>query len=242
MLEITSHRNGEILNYKHGRESADSLLIELRGLADPQSRVTVNGMAVARCDREFRAEVPLRSKVNKVTVSAKDKFGERTQTITLVWDKASFKRYTVRIDDNCFFMTDLAREKPARLFDHFYLKGLKELHEKYGSKFILKCFFRNEHDSFSCSIDLECERGVLIACSRSFKEADVVAVEELPSVKADPDGWSDVEDLLMIDRLHYLAVKVAERVMNHLILSFHFIPFDVEASCQIEVVFFSCLI
>ena len=143
MLEITSHRNGEILNYKHGRETADALMIEVRGIADPQSRVTVNGLPAVRCDREFRAEVPLKSRINTVTASAKDKFGERTQSIVLVWDKASFKRYAVRIDDNCFFMTDLARQKPARLFDHFYLNGLKKLHEKYGSKFILKCsFFR----------------------------------------------------------------------------------------------------
>ena len=107
MLEITSHRNGEILNYKHGRETADALLIEVRGIADPQSRVTVNGIPAVRHDREFIAEVPLRNKINRVTASARDKFGERTQTITLVWDKASFKRYAVRIDDNCFFLRDL---------------------------------------------------------------------------------------------------------------------------------------
>ena len=78
MLEITSHRNGEILNYKHGRESADALVITVRGIADPQSRVLVNGIAAARCDREFVADVPLTQKINTVTVSAKDKFGERT--------------------------------------------------------------------------------------------------------------------------------------------------------------------
>ncbi|MBQ7651653.1 MAG: hypothetical protein IJS15_11885, partial [Victivallales bacterium] len=153
MLEITSHRNGEILNYKHGKESAGELLIEVRGLAAPQSKVSVNGIVAKRCDREFWAEVPLTAKVNTITAVAKDKYGERTQSIKLVWDKASFKRYAVRIDDNCFFMTDLARQRPARLFDHFYLKGIKELHEKYGSKFILKCFFRNDHDPEHFTID-----------------------------------------------------------------------------------------
>lgn len=153
MLEITSHRNGEILNYKHGKESSDSLLIEVSGIADPQSLVTVNGAPARRIDRQFFAQVPLTQKINKVTACARDKFGERTQSITLVWDKASFKRYAVRIDDNCFFFTDLAREKPARLFDHFYLKGLKDLHEKYGSKFILKCFFRNDHDPEHFTLD-----------------------------------------------------------------------------------------
>ncbi len=153
MLEITSHRNGEILNYKHGKESAGELLIVVRGIADPQSKVSVNGIVAKRCDRDFWTEVPLTAKVNTITAVAKDKYGERTQSIKLVWDKASFKRYAVRIDDNCFFMTDLARQRPARLFDHFYLKGIKELHEKYGSKFILKCFFRNDHDAEHFTIE-----------------------------------------------------------------------------------------
>ena len=153
MLEITSHRNGEILNSKHGKETPDALLIVVQGIATPQSTVTVNGIAAERCDRSFRAEIPLTQKINRVTATAKDKFGERTQTITLVWDKASFKRYAMRIDDNCFFMTDLARQRPSRLFDHFYLKGIKALHEKYGSKFILKCFFRNDHDPHHFTLD-----------------------------------------------------------------------------------------
>ena len=146
MLEITSHRNGEILNSRHGRESAGELLIVVRGLASVQSHVTVNGLPARRNDREFIAEIPLQHKINRVTVKAKDKFGERTQTIVLVWDKGSFKRYTVRIDDNSFVFTDLQKQKYDSLFDHFYLKGLKELHEKYGSKFILKCFYENAHD------------------------------------------------------------------------------------------------
>ena len=153
MLEITSHRNGEILNHKHGRESATELQIEVRGIADPQSRVTVNGQPAVRHDREFVATVALRDKINRVTAAARDKFGERTQTITLVWDKASFKRYAVRIDDNSFFLTDLAREQPRRLFDHFYLNGLKRLHDRYGSKFILKCFYRNDHDAEKFTLD-----------------------------------------------------------------------------------------
>ena len=107
MLEITSHRNGEVLNHTHGRETAEALTIVVRGIADPQSLVTVNGLPTFRHDRQFFVEVPLRERINRVTACAHDKFGERTQTIVLVWDKASFKRYTVRIDDNSFFFTDL---------------------------------------------------------------------------------------------------------------------------------------
>ena len=167
MLEITSHRNGELLNARHGKETSTELLITIRGIASVQSTVTVNGIAAIRYDREFFAEVPLREKINRVTVRAKDKFGERTQTIVLVWDKNSFKRYTVRIDDNSFFFTDLAKKKYDSLWDHFYLKGLKDLHEKYGSKFILKCFYENAHDPDKTTLAQvpDCYRGEFEACS-----------------------------------------------------------------------------
>ena len=147
MLEITSHRNGELLTARNGKESSESLAITIRGIASPQSTVTVNGIRAERNDREFSAEIQLKEKINLVTVKSRDKFGERTMSITLVWDKASYKRYAVRIDDNIFFFTDLAREKPKSLFDHFYMKELKKLHETYGSKFILKCFYSNDHDT-----------------------------------------------------------------------------------------------
>jgi len=153
MLEITSFRNGEILNHRHGRESAGGLEIEVRGVASPQSKVTVNGIAAQRNDREFSAKIMLTEKINRITALAKDKFGELARTITLVYDKNSFLRYTVRIDDNSFFFGEVARQKPARLFDHFYLAGLKKLHEKYGTKFILKCFFRNDHDPEKFTLD-----------------------------------------------------------------------------------------
>lgn len=146
MLEITSHRNGEVLNHNLGKETEDALEIVLQGIADPQSFVTVNGIPAEKHDRNFTANLKLTQKINKVTVNAHDKFGDRSQTITLVWDKSSYKRYATRIDDNCFFFTDLAREKPKHIMEHFYLAGLKKLHDKYGTKFILKCFYQNAHD------------------------------------------------------------------------------------------------
>ncbi|MBR2372892.1 MAG: hypothetical protein IKA87_01530 [Lentisphaeria bacterium] len=167
MLEITSHRNGELLNARHGKESSSELLVNIRGIASVQSNVTVNGIAALRNDREFFAEVPLKEKINRVTVKAKDKFGERTQTIVLVWDKHSFKRYTVRIDDNSFFFTDLAKQHYDSLFDHFYIKGLKQLHDKYGTKFILKCFYENAHDPEKTTLAQvpECYRKDFEQCS-----------------------------------------------------------------------------
>jgi hypothetical protein len=153
MLEITSHRNGEILNHIHGKETSDGLLVQIRGIATPQSLVTVNNVVAKRNDREFAAEVLLTQKINTIVAKAKDKFGERSLAIVLVYDKNSFKRYAVRIDDNSFFFADITRNQPKYLMDHFYLKKLKEFHDKYGSKFILKCFYRNDHDQDKFTLD-----------------------------------------------------------------------------------------
>ena len=158
MLEITSHRNGEVLNHQHGRESAEGLAIRLEGIADPQSQVTVNGKPAERCDRRFFASVLLTDKINRVTVAAHNKFGDFQQSITLVWDKQSFKRYTARIDDNIFFLRELARDRPKSLLEHFYLKNLYRLHRDYGTKFILKCFYRDDHHGFEMKDVPDCYR------------------------------------------------------------------------------------
>ncbi|MFA6928988.1 MAG: hypothetical protein WCT05_01580 [Lentisphaeria bacterium] len=148
MLEITSHRNGEILNCHYGQETSEALEIKLEGIADPQSLVTVNGLPVFRRDRYFSAPVQLTEKINLLTVAAHNKFGDFQQRITLVWDKQSFKRYAMRIDDNVFFLDEIARERPKSLMQHFYLKNLQKLHDEFGTKFILKCFYRNDHHPF----------------------------------------------------------------------------------------------
>lgn len=57
--------------------------------------------------------------------------------------------YNFFIDDNIFFLTDIARERPDSLFDHFYLKGLRDLHRQFGTKFVLNLFFENHHEPFT---------------------------------------------------------------------------------------------
>ena len=56
------------------------------------------------------------------------------------------KMYNFFIDDNIFFFTDIVRQGHASIFDHFYLAGLKKIHEKYGTVFTLNCFRHNHHE------------------------------------------------------------------------------------------------
>ncbi|MGI6337056.1 MAG: hypothetical protein ACOXZM_08395 [Eubacteriales bacterium] len=148
MLEITNYRNGQIVNRNHGTETAQSLTVTVEGLADCAGRVLLNGQPVTACGRCFHGNVTLTDQFNRVTVSADTPRGEYTQTITLVWDKQAFARYNFYIDDHSFVFTDIAREKPKSAFDHFYFKALQDIHNRYGTKFTLNCFYRNDHDEF----------------------------------------------------------------------------------------------
>lgn len=48
------------------------------------------------------------------------------------------------IDDVIWLFRDLTRQRPASLFDNFFLKELKKAHDLYGAKFQLNVFYRTD--------------------------------------------------------------------------------------------------
>ena len=150
MLQITNIRQGAVLNHNHGREDDKGLTVFFEGISDFPGPVTLNGQPARRDGRRFMGEVTLTEQFNTVTAESVSAYGNFSQSIVVVWDKKSFRRCDCYIDDHSFFWTDLARERPKRAFDHFYLKGLKEIHERFGLKVTLNCFFHNDH--FDCDM------------------------------------------------------------------------------------------
>ena len=146
MIEITSHRQGAILNRHHGEETANSLKITVRGISETGRPVKVNGIPAQMDGRDFAAEIELTQKVNPVTASVLTPYGVYSQELSLLWDKQSFRRFNCYIDDHSFVFTELTRQKPKHAFDHFYLGGLKKIHEETGLKVTLNTFYRNDHD------------------------------------------------------------------------------------------------
>lgn len=148
MLEITNFREGDILNHNHGQETPQSLNVKIEGISDSGYPVKVNGQPAEMDGPRFSAHVSLTQKINTVTASVLTPYGKYSQELTLVWDKQSFLRYNYYIDDHIFLFTDLANERPARAFDHFYLKALKKFHDDYGFKVTLNSFYHNDHHEF----------------------------------------------------------------------------------------------
>ena len=48
------------------------------------------------------------------------------------------------IDDAIWFLRDIARMRPKSIFDHPFLKPLKEYHDRYGLKLQINLFYRTD--------------------------------------------------------------------------------------------------
>ncbi len=148
MVEITSHRQGAVLNHNHGVESENALNITVSGISQTGCPVKVNGIPAEMNGRFFSCKLALTEKINNVSAEVITPYGNYVQNIVLVWDKKSFRRSNFYIDDHIFCFTDLAKQRPQRAFDHFYFRGLKNIHNQFGTKFTLNCFYHNAHLEF----------------------------------------------------------------------------------------------
>ncbi len=152
MIYITSHHQGAVLNHNHGKESGEGLSVLIQGVCDTCTPVTVNGVPAVMDGTRFEAEITLRQKINSVVASTYTSNGAFSQELTLVWDKASFRRSGFYLDDHIFVFEDLAKERPAKAFDQFYLAHLKRLHREYGLKVTLNCFYENPTGNFNLTM------------------------------------------------------------------------------------------
>ena len=74
-------------------------------------------------------------------------WNERADRVRVVWDRYSVPRYRFAIDDNSFFLRDIAQKNYKSLLDCFYLKMLHDLNKKYGSKFVLNIYYTAADDA-----------------------------------------------------------------------------------------------
>ncbi|ULB35579.1 MULTISPECIES: hypothetical protein [Proteiniphilum] len=140
-IKINEPFHGAILNWRHGEKTDNGLKIRVKGTAPVNQKVIVNGVIAQRNDTMFTAEIIIEDKETEITATAGDYLGQKSHSIRVIWDRNSFPRYSLNIDDNIFFLRDIARKKYTSLFDCFYLKGLREIHRKYGTKYHLNIYY-----------------------------------------------------------------------------------------------------
>lgn len=145
-LKIREPFHGAVLNHRHGRQAAEGLTIRVEGEAPAGDRVTVNGAAAERSGSQFRAAVTLAGKEAEIIAVSEGSTGRHEDRVRVVWDRHSRPRYRFSIDDNSFFLRDVAQKGYKSLFDCFYLKMLRELHRKYGAKFSVNIYYTTGED------------------------------------------------------------------------------------------------
>jgi len=140
-LKIEEPVHGAVLNHRHGTQDQQGLKIRVAGQAPEGDRVTVCGTPATRQGNRFQAEIVLRQPETELTAVADGSAGRREDRVRVVWDRNSFPRYRFSIDDNSFFLRDIAARNYGSLFDCFYLAILRDLHVKYGTKFTVNIYF-----------------------------------------------------------------------------------------------------
>ncbi len=136
--------HGAVLNRRHGEQLGGGLKIRVRGRAPLRDRVTVDGRPAKRAGGKFVAEIVLRQKETEIVAVSQGVSGRREHRVRVLWDRHSQPRYRFSIDDNSFFLRDIARKKYDSLFDCFYLEMLRKLNKKYGARFVLNIYYTTE--------------------------------------------------------------------------------------------------
>lgn len=144
MIAIEAPFHGAVLNHRHGESAEGGLKIKVSGRVKPGLKAKVNGHPARVEGDRFSADVILREKETEITATAGDASGNRPHSIRVVWDRHSFPRYRFSIDDNSFFLRDVAQKGYPSLFDCFYLKMLRDLHTRFGTRYTLNVYFTTE--------------------------------------------------------------------------------------------------
>lgn len=142
-LRILDPPDGAILNRRDGETTATGLWITVKG--EGAGAVRVNGVATRAASGKWEARVLLRAEENRITAES----GAAKDAITVLWDRHSTPRYRVSLDDNIWFLRDIARKNYASIFDNPFLAMWREMHRKYGAKVHFNIYY--ETDGFNLS-------------------------------------------------------------------------------------------
>ncbi|OGV66847.1 MAG: hypothetical protein A3K18_30370 [Lentisphaerae bacterium RIFOXYA12_64_32] len=152
-VRFTNPIDGAILNRHDGRETRDGLQIVVHGRCPKGEPVTVNGNPADVKGGEFRATVCLSARETVLRAAC----AESLDTVTVLYDRNSFKRYRFSLDDDIWFLRDIANGKPHSIFEHPYMALWRRLHQRYGTK--VNCNIYYQCDGFNLSMMPDTYRG-----------------------------------------------------------------------------------
>lgn len=148
MLKIEDPFHGAVVNHRWGIQTDASLTITVTGQCPAYGEVSVNGVPAAVASGRFTCDVEITAAEQDIKAIYDGSYGHQEHAIRVVWDRHSFPRYRFSIDDNSYWLRDVARNGYDALFDCFYLDMLRGFHREYGTKFTLNIYYATE-DGFT---------------------------------------------------------------------------------------------
>lgn len=145
-IRIETPFHGGVLNSRHGVKVDGGLRIQVAGQASQATRVTVNGVEARRQAGRFEAEIVIADAETDIVAKLHTPRRGVEDRVRVVWDRYSFPRYRFSVDDNSFFLRDIAEKQYRSLFDCWYLKIFRDLHQKYGARFALNIYYTTGDD------------------------------------------------------------------------------------------------
>lgn len=144
MLHIDEPFHGAVLNHRQGKQTDAGLCLTVTGSAPGYGEVSVNGTPAKVVNGRFTGTATITELEQDITAEYSGTFGQQSHTVRVVWDKHSRPRYRFSIDDNSFWLRDVARHDYASLFECFYLDILRGLNREYGAKFTLNIYAKTD--------------------------------------------------------------------------------------------------
>ena len=145
-LKIVFPVHGDILSRHDGDETPAGLKVLVKGRCARGASVTVGQAAANVRDGTFEAEALLKDHENVVTATS----GDQRDAATVLYDKKSFPRYRLSVDDVVWCFNEIARrpERYASLLDHWFFAFLRKLHTDFGTHVQMNIYFENPEWAF----------------------------------------------------------------------------------------------
>jgi hypothetical protein len=143
-IKILNPIDGDMLTERDGKVVEGCLLTGIKVLAPKGCRIVINGIMAAFDGEVYTANIRLEDYSNVVQI-IEENCGFK-YSITVYWLRNYTNSYRLSMDDNIWFLRDLAFNAGnyKSIFENPYLGFFKKVHDEYGTKVHFNIYYGEE--------------------------------------------------------------------------------------------------